>query len=498
MPQQEGGEEYDSLRRRINECEKRNQTLIETNLYGIQVIDIHGTITYINSVQSGILGYDGGELAGEEIWALMATDEEGDALSQYLTRLARDEAEALAWTGTFLKKNHLPVQLEMNWNCMRNEQRYVTGFVSFTTAVHEDLKSPPRENGANGQNGASERFRNIIEGAREIIFTFDPQGNITYMNERGLERIGYFDEEIRRMSLSDLLPPEQIQRLQEEIFDAPSMSGGLYTIELINRDLDLVPLECMVSRIGNPLNRAKEILFMGRDLTRQKEAEQYQIREHRIDSAVRFASNVAADLRLLAHRLEREGSPLEDLDRLIRKLDGLSEEDTEELYLTPGDLRTAVRRSAQRIFAGTGVRVRFFLPNSLMPVSFDSEALRNALEILMENARDAMPGGGQVKVLLKNMEITADEADGPLVPGDYVRISIEDHGVGIPEEHLIEIFDPYFTTKSNTGEGGSGFGLATAHAIVRRHRGLIRVSSKPRIRTAFEIILPADRSAPAF
>ncbi len=147
MPQKEGWEEIDSLRHRINECEKRNQTLIETNLYGIQVIDIHGTITYINGVQSDILGYGAGDLAGEEIWSLMATDEEGEALSQYLTRLAREEDEAPAWTGTFLKKNHLPVQLEMNWNCMRNEQRSVTGFVSFTTAVHGESGAAPENDG---------------------------------------------------------------------------------------------------------------------------------------------------------------------------------------------------------------------------------------------------------------------------------------------------------------------------------------------------------------
>ncbi len=314
------------------------------------------------------------------------------------------------------------------------------------------------------------------------------------MNEPGMERIGYFYEEIRRMSLSDLLPPEQIQKIKGEVFDSPSTPGRIYEIELINRDMDLVPLECMVSRIGNHGEGPSEILFIGRDLTRQKEAEQFLIRENRIASAVRFASGAAADLRDLADRLEREGRPLKDLERLARKYGHLFEEETDRLNRTSKDIRTEVRRSAQRIFAGTGVRVRFFLAGSLWPVAFDGEELRHALEILMQNAKDAMPGGGQVKVLLKNLVISPDEADGPLLPGEYVRISIEDHGVGIPKDRLIEIFDPYFSTKNDAPKTDSGFGLALAHSIVRRHRGAIRVSSKPRIRTAFEVLLPVDHS----
>ncbi|HEU4389777.1 MAG TPA: response regulator, partial [Blastocatellia bacterium] len=79
----------------------------------------------------------------------------------------------------------------------------------------------------------------------------------------------------------------------------------------------------------------------------------------------------------------------------------------------------------------------------------------------------------------------------PLPPGCYVRISIEDQGVGIPGEHLHKVFDPYFTTKQK----GNGLGLATAYSIIKKHDGHIAVDSVVGKGTAFEIYLPASPNA---
>src|SRR3989337_2672504 len=69
----------------------------------------------------------------------------------------------------------------------------------------------------------------------------------------------------------------------------------------------------------------------------------------------------------------------------------------------------------------------------------------------------------------------------------YVRISVEDHGVGISEENLCKIFDPYFTTKAE----GSGLGLSSTYSIIKTHTGIIEVRSKLGEGTVFDIYLPA-------
>jgi len=75
-----------------------------------------------------------------------------------------------------------------------------------------------------------------------------------------------------------------------------------------------------------------------------------------------------------------------------------------------------------------------------------------------------------------------------LKPGKYIRITVEDHGKGIPKKHLLKIFDPYFTTKTK----GSGLGLSICYSIIKKHKGSINVESKLGKGTKFIIYLPAS------
>jgi CheY-like chemotaxis protein len=102
------------------------------------------------------------------------------------------------------------------------------------------------------------------------------------------------------------------------------------------------------------------------------------------------------------------------------------------------------------------------------------------------NACEAMPGGGLIQVSAENITVTADNGL-PLEEGDYVKITVKDHGPGIPEDILPYIFDPYFTTKAE----GSGLGLAAAYSIVKSHGGIITVESDLGAGAAFSVYLPA-------
>jgi len=106
---------------------------------------------------------------------------------------------------------------------------------------------------------------------------------------------------------------------------------------------------------------------------------------------------------------------------------------------------------------------------------------------LVINANEAMPNGGVLQVAARGVLLAADELP-PLPPGRYLRMTIQDHGAGIPLDWLPRIFDPYFSTK----QSGSGLGLAIAHSIISRHGGHIRVESDLGVGTKFEVFLPAS------
>jgi two-component system cell cycle sensor histidine kinase/response regulator CckA len=124
----------------------------------------------------------------------------------------------------------------------------------------------------------------------------------------------------------------------------------------------------------------------------------------------------------------------------------------------------------------------------------DRRQLEQVIVNLVVNARDAMPQGGTISITTRS-EFLADEMErdrARLTPGDYVAIEVRDEGMGIPQEGLTKIFEPFYTTK-RTGEG-TGLGLSTAYGIVKQTGGYIFVDSTVGEGTLFTLYFPASHA----
>ena len=133
------------------------------------------------------------------------------------------------------------------------------------------------------------------------------------------------------------------------------------------------------------------------------------------------------------------------------------------------------------------------IDSGLWPAEHDSGQLKYAIRNVLENGVEAMPKGGVLSLTAENVTVFKDQC-GPHMPenpGNYLEISIKDHGVGISKAKLAKIFDPYFSTKEMGSRKGTGLGLTIAHAIVSRHDGHIAVDSKRGSGTTVHIFLPA-------
>ncbi|MBN1292687.1 MAG: PAS domain S-box protein [Candidatus Latescibacteria bacterium] len=146
-----------------------------------------------------------------------------------------------------------------------------------------------------------------------------------------------------------------------------------------------------------------------------------------------------------------------------------------------------IKESAGFSLRGSNVKSIISIEENLWPVEIDKGQISQVMNNLLINADQAMPEGGIINITAKNVTIQPG-SNIPLEAGNYIRITIEDKGTGIPEEHLLKIFDPYFTTKQK----GSGLGLATSYSIIKQHEGHITVKSKVGTGTTFHIYLPAS------
>jgi signal transduction histidine kinase/ActR/RegA family two-component response regulator len=144
---------------------------------------------------------------------------------------------------------------------------------------------------------------------------------------------------------------------------------------------------------------------------------------------------------------------------------------------------------------GLGIELECQFPDTLPPVLADANQLELALLNIALNARDAMPNGGRLTIGAASETLSGDGTDNSLRPGDYLRISIADTGIGMDEATLAKATDPFFTTK---GPGkGTGLGLSMVHGLAAQSGGLLRIESAPNRGTDVKLWLPRASTAAA-
>ncbi len=157
--------------------------------------------------------------------------------------------------------------------------------------------------------------------------------------------------------------------------------------------------------------------------------------------------------------------------------------------LIVNDLINKTINVSEKIFE-KNIKVKYDLEQKLKPIEADKNQLGQVLTNIIINARDAMPNGGEL--IFKTANVFLDEEYTgkfqELNPGNYVKISITDTGMGMPPSIKNRIFEPFFTTKEVGC--GTGLGLATVYGIIKNHNGHITCTSEPGKGTTFTIYLP--------
>ena len=314
---------------------------------------------------------------------------------------------------------------------------------------------------------------------------------------------------------SELLPPDRAAEPAEWWSEG---EAKVYESIHLRRDGAAVPVLVSVTPLDTESHPGAYVVTV-QDLSDLKRTEERLQRAQRTEAVGRLAGGVAHEVNNMmtiilgfSDLLSREQHVATEHSREvdeIRKAAMRAARITTQLLafsrqqeLQPGDLR--LNRVVEeivpvlRLMLPVNIRVDMALTDQDRSVRADKSQLEQVLINLAFNARDAMSGGGTIRITSEFRRL--DEADGrrligiPIPAGRYGVVSVVDTGHGMDTDTVAKVFEPFFTTKPIGS--GTGLGLSTVYGIVKQSGGYVWVESAPGQGTSFSVCLPEVRSAP--
>jgi PAS domain S-box-containing protein len=326
----------------------------------------------------------------------------------------------------------------------------------------------------------------IVEFSCDAIYSSNLDGTITSWNRAAENLYGYTAEEAVGLKIAQLAPPERRDEVQRNL--EILRRGGLvpsYPTERMRKDATRCPVLLSVSPLRNARGQIVGASAMARDISVERKSEEAIRRNEKLATAGRLAASMAheinnpleAVINLLYLARHDSRNALEYLTqaeqevgrvaRLAQQTLGFVRDTSSPASMDPAVIMDEILLLYSRKLESRHIRVtrRY---RSYYPVDGYSGELRQLLANLLVNAVDAMEDGGTLQVGVAAARNWSDGREG-------VRITVADNGSGIPREDLRQIFEPFYTTKKDTG---TGLGLWVSRGIVQKHGGSIRVRSR--------------------
>jgi PAS domain S-box-containing protein len=359
---------------------------------------------------------------------------------------------------------------------------------------------------------SEEKYRTLVENVNVGIYrSADDMGNSFLQANPAMAKIfGYssIEEFLKVPALQFFRNPEQLKLIVQEI----SSNGFVKDRELLLHKKDGTPIvvSCTAKAQYNANGTIKWVDGVIEDITERKQAEEEILKSSKLESLGILAGGIAHDfnniltavignISLAKSKVDPESPSYSRLAAAERASSRAQDLTQQLLTFSKGgapirksaSIEELLKESARFVMSGSNVLCNFSIADDLLPADIDEGQISQVINNLVINTQQAMPRGGTITISAEN--VTVNRQTGvtglPLEEGKYIKITIQDQGTGIPEDHLDKIFDPYFTTKQH----GSGLGLTTTYTIIKKHGGYISVKSQMGVGTTFSIYLPASR-----
>ena len=497
----------------LNEIKGNLEHLLYMVTEGLMIISRDGRINYVNKALENIVGYKSSEMIGSHYsdsrWNFYCADDPtGKKVSvfQSIFDTGKDIIDRLC----IMKcREGEPKTFTINATVHHDAQ----GKMAAVAAIIRDSTELNRVKAENVE------IRNVYERlaqyADEAIFRIQAaNGRISYINDSAEKIFGY--------TLNDYLASAEIQsrvinkshlKNWMSVLGVPGGSKDVLknvVVESLARDDRAVILEMTVIAVRDADGSTIYFECLGRDVTVRRFMEAELAKAQKLESIGLLAGGIAHDFNniltavfgslALAKMDVMPDSPVYarlvaaeehcmKAKALTRKLLTYSRGGSPQRKTA--SIANVIQEAVNFTLSGKNISCAFDLPDGLWSAQIDEGQMHQVVHSLVSNACEAMPQGGTIEVGAENVILAADEIPS-LAAGHYVRWHVKDHGMGISQEHLKKIFDPYFTTKQMGSVKGMGLGLAICYSIVKSHEGMITVESTPGVGTTFTVYIPSS------
>jgi PAS domain S-box-containing protein len=460
-----------------------------------------GKYVKVNEKYFDMFGYTQADLLGKPISTVIHPESRAQ-LKAFIAQREKGERGILRFEIKAQRKNGEAFDLEVVSSVCTIDGK------DYSIAHHYDITTRKKAEAALREG--RERLQAVLDATPFPVAVVDPQDNvIQYWSKSAHELFGHTAPSAPEWY--QLAYPDPDYR--QEVIDRwkPFLETAQKTGKTVNtgeyqiacRDGSVRTCELYATFIKDNL------IVTFNDITERKKTETILQNTQKLESLGMLAGGIAHDFNNLlggiygyidlagelANELGREtklhlylSKAMETIDRsrdLTRQLITFSKGG--EPVLAKARLFPFVKDTAQFALSGSNVSLAVDVEEDLWASKFDRNQIGQVVDNIVINAKQAMPEGGTIEIVARNLALSENEHPN-LKAGRYVKLSIRDHGIGMPKEILPRIFDPFYTTKAT----GHGLGLATSYSIVKRHDGAIEVESEPGKGSSFHIFLPAE------
>ncbi len=479
----------------LKESEEKYRVLVENANEGISVAQ-DGMLKFVNPKLVELAGHSEEELISRPFADFIHPDDREMLSERYLKRL-RGEGVPHTYPYRIVDEDGNAKWMEISSTLITWDGRPAT--LNFLNDITE------RKEAEKALRESEEKYKGLFDNSMDAIYIHDMEGRFLDANQAALDMLGYTKEEISGLSIASIIDEDQLPRALNSIKDLLAGKHNMQEYVMTGKNGRTVNVEVLGSVVYDRDGKPSAIQGIARDISERKQLEQELLRIEKLESVGILAGGIAHDFNNILTAILGNIS----LARMYTDPDKISERlaEAEKASIRAGSLTQQLltfsrggapiktissiagilKDSTAFALSGSNVKFEFSVPDDLWAVEIDEGQISQVINNLIINADQAMPGGGTIKVQTENVTVGVEDIL-PLEDGEYVRISIKDQGIGMSDELLQKIFDPYVTTKQK----GSGLGLATCYSIISNHDGYITAESQVEVGSTFHIYLPAS------